>query len=77
MNKLSEHLLILIVTGFEWFNVSKELSIYRHLDGKIIILDFFTYCCINCMHILPDLDVLEKQFSVADGLIVVSILGIL
>ncbi|XP_017886352.1 NHL repeat-containing protein 2 isoform X2 [Ceratina calcarata] len=59
--------------GLEWFNVTEELSIYRHLTGKIIILDFFTYCCINCMHILPDLDALEKRFSITDGLVVVGV----
>lgn len=56
----------------EWFNVAEALSVYRHLTGKIIILDFFTYCCINCTHILPDLDALERQFSIADGLVIVS-----
>lgn len=45
----------------------------KHLHGKIIILDFFTYCCINCMHILPDLEALEKEFSIESGLIVVSV----
>ncbi|CAL7938085.1 unnamed protein product [Xylocopa violacea] len=60
-------------TGLEWFNVKEALSVYRHLSGKIIILDFFTYCCINCMHILPDLEALEKQFSITDGLVVVGV----
>lgn len=59
--------------GLEWFNVAEELSIYQHLKGKIVILDFFTYCCINCMHVLSDLDVLEKLFSIQDGLVIVSI----
>ncbi|XP_076395339.1 NHL repeat-containing protein 2 isoform X2 [Megachile rotundata] len=57
----------------EWFNVAEGLSVYRHLVGKIIILDFFTYCCINCMHILPDLHALEKQFTITDGLVVVGV----
>ncbi|XP_053977698.1 NHL repeat-containing protein 2 isoform X1 [Hylaeus volcanicus] len=60
-------------TGLEWFNVTEGLSVYQHLAGKIIFLDFFTYCCINCMHILPDLDALEKQFSIADGLVVIGV----
>ncbi|KAK1122536.1 hypothetical protein K0M31_008987 [Melipona bicolor] len=59
--------------GLEWFNVTEGLSLYRHLNGKIVILDFFTYCCINCMHILPDLDALEKRFSIKDGLVVVGV----
>ncbi|XP_014203880.1 NHL repeat-containing protein 2 [Copidosoma floridanum] len=59
--------------GLEWFNVSESLSIYKHLSGKIVLLDFFTYCCINCMHILPDLDALEKKYSIHDGLVVVGV----
>nr|XP_033322371.1 NHL repeat-containing protein 2 isoform X1 [Megalopta genalis] len=58
--------------GLEWFNVAEGLSVYGHLANKLIVLDFFTYCCINCMHVLPDLDLLEKQFSITDGLVVVS-----
>ncbi|XP_060824696.1 NHL repeat-containing protein 2 [Bombus pascuorum] len=59
--------------GLEWFNVAEGLSIYQHLKGKIVILDFFTYCCINCMHVLSDLEVLEKLFSIQDGLVIVGV----
>ncbi|KAF7382573.1 hypothetical protein HZH68_015492 [Vespula germanica] len=59
--------------GLEWFNVSENLSMKKHLHGKIIILDFFTYCCINCMHILPDLEALEKEFSIESGLVVIGV----
>lgn len=65
--------LFINMIGLEWFNVTEELSLYRHLNGKIIILDFFTYCCINCMHILPDLDDLEKRFPITDGLVVIGV----
>jgi thiol-disulfide isomerase/thioredoxin len=56
----------------EWFNVSRPLSLSKDLRGKIVVLDFFTYCCINCMHILPQLKQLEMQYSAQDGLVVVS-----
>ncbi|KAF5302637.1 hypothetical protein FQR65_LT08478 [Abscondita terminalis] len=59
--------------GLEWFNVSEPLSFSSHLKGKLVLLDFFTYCCINCMHILPDLKDLENDFSVEDGLVVVGV----
>lgn len=39
--------------SLEWLNTSARLSLTGTLKGKICILDFFTYCCINCMHILP------------------------
>ncbi|XP_048506622.1 NHL repeat-containing protein 2 isoform X2 [Athalia rosae] len=59
--------------GLEWFNVSQGLSMRKDLAGKICVLDFFTYCCINCMHILPDLAALEKKFSIEDGLAVIGV----
>ena len=43
-----------------WIN-SKPLF-KRNLKGKFVLLDFWTYCCINCMHVLPELKKLEKQF---------------
>jgi thiol-disulfide isomerase/thioredoxin len=35
----------------------------EELKGKIVLLDFWTYCCINCHHILPDLEKLEKKYA--------------
>lgn len=46
--------------GMEWIN-TKPLT-KKDLQGKFVLLDFWTYCCINCMHILPELKKLEKQF---------------
>ncbi|XP_069166053.1 NHL repeat-containing protein 2 isoform X2 [Procambarus clarkii] len=53
--------------GLEWFNVSRPLTLARDLKGRITVLDFFTYCCVNCMHILPDLEALEKLHPPNDG----------
>lgn len=47
--------------GLDWLNSKKPLT-KKDLKGKIVILDFWTYCCINCMHILPELKILEKQY---------------
>ncbi|OJW20330.1 MAG: hypothetical protein BGO49_04950 [Planctomycetales bacterium 71-10] len=33
------------------------------LKGKVVLLDFWTYCCINCHHILPDLAKLEAKYK--------------
>lgn len=38
-----------------------------------MVLDFFTYCCINCIHILPDLHALEQQYKDTDGLVVIGV----
>ncbi|XP_061822691.2 NHL repeat-containing protein 2 [Nerophis lumbriciformis] len=60
-------------TGLEWLNTEGPLSFKNKLAGKVVLLDFFTYCCINCMHILPDLHQLEQKHSVKDGLVIVGV----
>jgi thiol-disulfide isomerase/thioredoxin len=47
--------------GTEWLNTSGPISL-QDLRGKIVLLDFWTYCCINCMHVLPDLKYLEEKY---------------
>ena len=47
--------------GAEWLNVGGEITL-KDVRGKIVLLDFWTYCCINCMHVLPDLAYLEKKY---------------
>ena len=47
--------------GLRWFNTDEPLSL-ESLRGKFVVLDFWTYCCINCMHILPELAKLEKAY---------------
>src|SRR5256714_8201871 len=44
-----------------WLNTSKPLSLAA-LKGKVVLLDFWTYGCINCMHIIPDLKKIEKKY---------------
>jgi thiol-disulfide isomerase/thioredoxin len=44
-----------------WLNTDKPLSL-AGLRGKVVLLDFWTYGCINCMHIIPDLKKLEKKY---------------
>lgn len=47
--------------NFKWLNTSKPLSL-QSLRGRMVLLDFWTYCCINCMHVLPDLKYLEQKY---------------
>ena len=44
-----------------WLNVASPITLAQ-LRGKVVILDFWTYGCINCMHILRDLKTLETRF---------------
>ncbi len=45
-----------------WLNVSRPLSLAEDLRGCVVVLDFWTYCCINCMHVLPVLARIEERF---------------
>ncbi len=38
-------------------------SRFAELRGKIVLLDFWTFCCINCHHVLPDLAKLEEKYK--------------
>nr|CAD7203643.1 unnamed protein product [Timema douglasi] len=60
-------------SGLEWFNVSRPLTLSGDLKGKVVLLDFFTYCCINCLHLFPYIKQVEEEFSVADGFVVVGV----
>ena len=33
------------------------------LNGKIVLLDFWTFCCANCLHVLDELRELEAEFA--------------
>src|SRR5262245_58288234 len=48
--------------GTAWLNTGGPLSLKKDLKGKIVLLDFWTLCCINCIHVLPDLAKLEKKY---------------
>lgn len=48
-------------TGLQWLNTSAPVTM-NELRGKVVILDFWTYGCINCMHDIPWLLKIEKDF---------------
>lgn len=54
----------------QWFNVDAPLSM-KDLRGKVVLLDFWTFCCINCMHVIPDLHRLEEKYP--DELVVIGV----
>jgi DNA-binding beta-propeller fold protein YncE len=56
--------------GLEWLNVKRPLSL-AELRGKLVLLDFWTYGCVNCIHIIPDLERLEDQY--AEELVVIGV----
>ncbi|MFW5748958.1 MAG: thioredoxin-like domain-containing protein [Chloroflexota bacterium] len=56
--------------GLEWINVDAPLTL-DSLRGKIVLFDFWTYGCINCMHMIPILHALEEKY--ADELVVIGV----
>ncbi|MCC6273398.1 MAG: redoxin domain-containing protein [Deltaproteobacteria bacterium] len=51
-----------LTTEAQWLNTSRPLK-PEDLAGRILLVDFWTYCCINCLHVMPDLHRLEKEFG--------------
>ena len=47
--------------GVAWLNTGGPVSM-KDLKGKVVLLDFWTLCCINCIHCIPDLHKLEKKY---------------
>lgn len=56
--------------GLEWVNVAAPLT-KADLRGKIVVMDFWTYGCINCIHMIPVLQQLEQEY--ADVLVVIGV----
>ncbi len=56
---------------FVWLNTPRPLSL-RELRGQLVLLDFWTYCCINCMHVVPVLAELEERHR-NDPLVVIGV----
>ncbi|HEX5961659.1 MAG TPA: thioredoxin-like domain-containing protein [Rhodanobacteraceae bacterium] len=56
--------------GLAWFNVARPLTL-ADLEGRAVLLDFFTPGCINCIHMLPVEKQLEQRFG--QRLVVVGI----
>ena len=47
--------------GVDWINTAPIK--FKDLKGKIVILDFWTYCCINCHHVIPTLTKIEEKYK--------------
>jgi thiol-disulfide isomerase/thioredoxin len=58
------------LTAQTWLNVPAPLGLTA-LRGKVVLLDFWTYGCINCMHLLPGLRKLEEKYR--DELVVIGV----
>ena len=59
------------LVGRGWLNTGGRTVTLADLRGKIVILDFWTFCCINCLHVLDELRALEEQYR--DVLVIVGV----
>ncbi|HTL51894.1 MAG TPA: thioredoxin-like domain-containing protein [Planctomycetota bacterium] len=53
-----------------WLNTDKPLTL-EQFRGKFVLLDFWTFCCINCMHVIPELRHLEAKYP--EDLVVIGV----
>lgn len=50
------------LTAGEWLNVAEPITL-AGLRGRIVLLDFWTFCCINCIRVLDELRPVEQRFE--------------
>ncbi|MEV7329863.1 NHL domain-containing thioredoxin family protein [Micromonospora sp. NPDC093244] len=57
--------------GRGWLNTGGQDLSLQDLRGKIVLADFWTFCCINCLHVLDELRPLEEKYG--DVLVVIGV----
>ncbi|WP_207219039.1 NHL domain-containing thioredoxin family protein [Pengzhenrongella frigida] len=59
------------LVGRGWLNTGGRDVTLADLRGKIVVLDFWTFCCINCLHVLDELRELEARHR--DVLVIIGV----
>lgn len=54
-----------------WLNTGDKQYTLADLRGRIVVLDFWTFCCINCLHVLDELRDLEEKHR--DTVVVIGV----
>jgi thiol-disulfide isomerase/thioredoxin len=57
--------------GRQWLNTGGRALRLADLRGKIVLLDFWTFACINCLHVLDELRPLEEKYG--DVLVIIGV----
>jgi len=61
------------VDNQQWFNTPGDRPLtLRSLRGRVVLVDFWTYSCINCLRTLPYLTAWDKRYR-KDGLTIVGV----
>ncbi len=53
-----------------WLNVTRPITA-EDMKGRMVLVDFWTYGCINCMQVIPDLEYLEHKFG--ESLLIIGV----
>ena len=48
--------------GRRWLNTGGHDLTLAELRGRVVLLDFWTFCCVNCLHVLDELRPVEERF---------------
>ena len=59
------------LVGRGWLNTGGKPVALGDLRGRIVVLDFWTFCCVNCLHVLDELRPLEEKY--ADSLVLIGV----
>ncbi|MGZ4751477.1 MAG: thioredoxin-like domain-containing protein, partial [Oryzihumus sp.] len=59
------------LAGRGWLNTGGADLSLADLRGRVVVLDFWTFCCVNCLHVLDELRPLEEKY--ADSLVLVGV----
>jgi thiol-disulfide isomerase/thioredoxin/DNA-binding beta-propeller fold protein YncE len=59
------------LVGRGWLNTGGVPLGLADLRGRVVVLDFWTFCCVNCLHVLEELRPLEARFP--DSLVLVGV----
>ncbi|MEU3554441.1 NHL domain-containing thioredoxin family protein [Streptomyces fragilis] len=54
-----------------WLNTGGKQYTLSDLRGRIVVLDFWTFCCVNCLHVLDELRELEEKHR--DTLVIIGV----
>jgi len=66
----SDHIAAPLTGATQWLN-SKPLS-SEMLRGKVVLVDFWTYSCSNCLNALPHVKAWDEKYR-AQGLVVIGV----
>ena len=59
------------LVGRGWLNTGGRALSLEELRGRVVVLDFWTFCCVNCLHVLDELRPVEAEYP--DALTIVGV----